>query len=260
MIKNKIITICAVLLSLIQPLPSVSNGITANNISSSKSTTIQSPKEGASSKEHNTAYDDESDVLDIKKTSIMYKKFLNASTDSTGSYDSQLIILPQYSYDEKTMHTVLTLNLSSNDGSESNNDVLQKMKSLSQKHESKYDMIGYATIMFDDEEEFTCLMMYAYKEDAKIPYHAIYLILSQTQESNRIDEINDDTWNIWSKLKYVNSRLTKKNISFITLSDINKNYIGYIGLDSSTKECMYSILHKLGDNLGSHEIYKYNWE
>lgn len=28
-------------------------------------------------------------------------------------------------------------------------------------------MIGYATIMFDDEEEFTCLMMYAYKEDAK---------------------------------------------------------------------------------------------
>lgn len=31
----------------------------------------------------------------------MYKKFLNASTDSTGSYDSQLIILPQYSYDEK---------------------------------------------------------------------------------------------------------------------------------------------------------------
>lgn len=36
MIKNKIITICAVLLSLIQPLPSVSNGITANNISSSK--------------------------------------------------------------------------------------------------------------------------------------------------------------------------------------------------------------------------------
>lgn len=210
MIKNKIITICAVLLSLIQPLPSVSNGITANNISSSKSTTIQSPKEGASSKEHNTAYDDESDVLDIKKTSIMYKKFLNASTDSTGSYDSQLIILPQYSYDEKTMHTVLTLNLSSNDGSESNNDVLQKMKSSSQKHESKYDMIGYATIMFDDEEEFTCLMMYAYKEDAKIPYHAIYLILSQTQESNRIDEINNGTWNIWSKLKYVNSRLTKK--------------------------------------------------
>lgn len=44
MIKNKIITICAVLLSLIQPLPSVSNGITANNISSSKSTTIQSPE------------------------------------------------------------------------------------------------------------------------------------------------------------------------------------------------------------------------
>lgn len=260
MIKNKIITICAVLLSLIQPLPSVSNGITANNISSSKSTTIQSPEKGANSKEHNTAYDDESDVLDIKKTSIMYKKFLNASTDSTGSYDSQLIILPQYSYDEKTMHTVLTLNLSSNDGSESNNDVLQKMKSLSQKHESKYDMIGYATIMFDDEEEFTCLMMYAYKEDAKIPYHAIYLILSQTQESNRIDEINNGTWNIWSKLKYVNSRLTKKNISFITLSDINKNYIGYIGLDSSTKECMYSIFHKLGDNLGSHEIYKYNWE
>lgn len=125
MIKNKIITICAVLLSLIQPLPSASNGITANNISSSKSTTIQSPEKGANSKEHNTAYDDESDVLDIKKTSIMYKKFLNASTDSTGSYDSQLIILPQYSYDEKTMHTVLTLNLSSNDGSESNNDVLQ---------------------------------------------------------------------------------------------------------------------------------------
>lgn len=56
----------------------------------------------------------------------MYKKFLNASTDSTGSYDSQLIILPQYSYDEKTMHTVLTLNLTSNDGSESNNDVLQR--------------------------------------------------------------------------------------------------------------------------------------
>lgn len=101
MIKNKIITICAVLLSLIQPLPAASNGITANNISSSKSTTIQSPEKGASSKEHNTAYDDESDVLDIKKTSIMYKRFLNASTDSTGSYDSQLIILPQYSYDEK---------------------------------------------------------------------------------------------------------------------------------------------------------------
>ena len=33
----------------------------------------------------------------------------------------------------------------------------------------KYDMIGYATIMFDDEEEFTCLIDVAYKEDAKIP-------------------------------------------------------------------------------------------
>ena len=210
MIKNKIITICAVLLSLIQPLPSASNGITANNISSSKSTTIQSPEEGASSKEHNTAYDDESDVLDIKKTSIMYKKI------------SQCINRQHRQLWQPTNHiTAVQLRRKNNAHGVDTEPLKQRRKRIKQRRTAKmrayhkawiqirHDRLCYYNVRWW-RRVYMQLLMYAYKEDAKIPYHAIYLILSQTQESNRIDEINDGTWNIWSKLKYVNSRLTKR--------------------------------------------------
>lgn len=206
---------------------------------------------------------DKDDLLFEGENFVGYNKTITADNDSIygdGS-DLDLGFCCYCDLQENISSVMLILNDEDFDDP-LQNTLLKKLHNCSTKErEGIWSHYGIAVFSLDDAEQFTVPYYYEYdtlNEDG--PMGTLYTYLNNAISSNRIEEVGSDRWNEWSTLKYLNSRLAKKDIDFIVLQESDGSYIGYIEPNTTTKEKFQTIFKRLGDNLDNHEFYKYSWE
>ena len=147
---------------------------------------------------------------------------------------------------------------------ETENSLLKTLREKSTTYEDDfkgYSMDGVAVISFPEMVQYSVPFHFVHQK-IKDSSYAGYILLGTSFpiESTHIGEITNNTWNRWSKLKYCNSLLAEKDIDYIVLTDNNNNYLGYMQFKQSTTDKLRAIFKYIGDKVGSHEFYKYNWK
>lgn len=118
--------------------------------------------------------------------------------------------------------------------------------------------IRHGRHIIDDNEGFSAPFHYIYKIEDGLIKQYIYIHISNAFNSTNVEEINNGTWDNWTKLRYLNSCLDKKDIFFIHLTSDYDEYLGYIDFREPTAELIHKILYHLGSNLGTHRFYKFD--
>lgn len=195
----------------------------------------------------------------IKDFYVTSKQMLETRTDSTDHLCSIVNIFPQFMHLNTTQKSFLILKVINCDTDDVIcNDLLKKLKAMSVKKDVGYVTYGTADISFDDNEGFSAPFHYIYKIEDGLIKQYIYIHISNAFNSTNVEEINNGTWDNWTKLRYLNSCLDKKDIFFIHLTSDYDEYLGYIDFREPTAELIHKILYHLGSNLGTHRFYKFD--
>ena len=194
---------------------------------------------------------------------VGYDDYIEAVVDSSGDIASKIYAKPIFKYDDDKNISILRFSLLGGN-KETENSLLKTLREKSTTYEDDfkgYSMDGVAVISFPEMVQYSVPFHFVHQKIKDLSY-AGYILLGTSFpiESTHIGEITNNTWNRWSKLKYCNSLLAEKDIDYIVLTDNNNNYLGYMQFKQSTTDKLRAIFKYIGDKVGSHEFYKYNWK
>lgn len=182
-------------------------------------------------------------------------------TDSAGLNGSKLFAALQFKHDNTAANSILIMYFNSGEpGKEVTCSLINTLRAHSVSDDIGKGTYGAATVTLSGNEIFAAPFRYDMNTAGGKTSHYLFISTAAAYGSNKIEEINNGTWNNRSKLKYLNSRLAQKNMLKIELKDINGNYLGTIKFEGLTSEMMSSIFEHLEKNIGTDEFYKYNQE
>lgn len=127
---------------------------------------------------------------------------------------------------------------------------------------------GNIFVIFNDNEQFCAPFIYfrgtdyiyAKEGDYNDILGNLVINVNAASWSNMVEEISNGTWNAWSKLKYINSRLLAKDISELFFEPENGETDSYITFCTPTKDIMKDVFERLGKRINDSSFYKYSWE
>jgi len=190
---------------------------------------------------------------------VGYGRPIEALNDSVygDASDCDMVICCFCDTDKNTSHFLLILSDDDYNSPLQNSLLSRLVKCSSPYPDGTQAHYGTAVVSFKDAEQFTVPYYFEYESEGPDgPTCLLSVYLHSAYGSTVVEEIGTKQWNGWNTLKFLNSRLTKKNIDFIVLKEMDGTYIGYIEPLKETADIFQILFKRLGDKLGNHDFYK----
>lgn len=132
----------------------------------------------------------------------------------------------------------------------------------------KYCQIMCRIILENDESFAAPIYQYYYKNPGKIIKSEDFIegavSISEATYSSAVEEIGTDSWNKWSTLKYLCSRLKSVSIKQVEFAcdPIDDDFHVFYGFstNANTSFLLNQSFKAIGNKVGSHEFYHNSWE